>query len=52
MKFAYIDAGADGHVVAVKESGCPFYREGITNKNPKGDSWKDIGNYAGKNAVN
>jgi len=38
-KFIYIDAGFDGHLVALKEDGNVLYRTGISNADPEGTGW-------------
>jgi hypothetical protein len=43
-KFVYIDSGNRGKVVVLKDVGCPFYRTGVRNSNPKGSAWLDITN--------
>jgi hypothetical protein len=45
VKFTYIDVGRQGQLVAVKSSGCSFWKRGITNELPQGtEEWFDLTN--------
>jgi hypothetical protein len=44
-KLTYIDVGRQGQLVGLKDSGCSFWRKGITNELPQGvNEWYDLTN--------
>jgi hypothetical protein len=45
VKLTYVDVGRQGQLVALKSSGCSFWRKGITKDTPSGvDEWFDLTN--------
>jgi hypothetical protein len=45
VKLVYVDVGKQGQLVALKDSGCSFWKKGITKDVPQGiDEWFDLTN--------
>jgi len=44
-QLVYVDVGRQGQLVGLRESGCSFWRKGITEAQPQGvDEWWDLSN--------
>jgi len=45
VKLVYVDVGKEGQLVGLANTGCPFWKKGITDQNPEGvNEWWDLTN--------